>query len=69
MKFVRPSVRLFEALQIPQAVEVLKKYVPAVAEIPVDSADANLTLFRIIKDDYPELQKEVFAELEKISYE
>lgn len=69
MKFVRPSVRLFEALQIPQAVEVLKKYVPAVAEIPVDSADANLTLFRIIKDDYPKLQKEVFAELEKISYE
>lgn len=68
MKYVRPSVRLFEALEVPEAVAVLKKYVPEVAAVPVDSADANLTLFRIIKDDYPDLQKELFAELEKISY-
>lgn len=68
MIYVRPSVRLFEALEVPEAVEVLKKYVPKVAAIPADSADANLTLFRILKDDYPELQKKVFEELEKISY-
>lgn len=68
MKYVRPNVRLFEALEVPAAVEVLKKYVPEVAEIPADSADANCTLFRIIKDDYPELQKVVFEELEQIAF-
>lgn len=69
MRYVRPNVRLYEALKVPEAVEVLKANVPEVAEIPADSADANCTLFRIIKDDYPEMQKKLFAELEKIRYD
>lgn len=68
MKYVRPSVRLFEALEIPEAVEVIKKFAPEVAATPEDSAYANQTLFRIFKDDYPEIMKEVLAELENISY-
>mgnify|MGYP003506997271 CR=1 FL=1 len=69
MRYVRPNVRLYEALKVPEAVKVLKKYVPKVAEIPADSADANCTIFRIIKDDYPDMQKTVFAELEQISFD
>lgn len=68
MKYVRPSVRLFEALEVPEAVEVIKKFAPEVAATPKDSAYANQTLFRIFKDDYPQIMKEVLAELENIAY-
>ena len=68
MKFVRPNLRLFEAMEVPAAVEVIKKYATAVAETPEDSSYMNQTLFRIFKDDYPEIMKDVLAELEQISY-
>lgn len=68
MKFVRPNLRLFEAMEVPAAVEVIKKYAPAVADTPEDSTYMNQTLFRIFKDDYPEIMKDVLAELEQISY-
>ena len=51
-----------------EAVEVIKKYAPAVADTPEDSTYMNQTLFRIFKDDYPKIMKDVLAELEQISY-
>lgn len=68
MKYVRPNVRLFEAMEIPEAVEIIKKYTPDVAETPADSSYMNQTLFRIYKDDYPEIMAKVLGELEMISY-
>lgn len=68
MNYVRPNLRLFEAMEVPAAVEVIKKYAPAVAATPTDSSYMNQTLFRIFKDDYPEIMKEILAELEQISY-
>lgn len=56
-------------MEIPEAVEIIKKYAPQVAEISADSADANCTIFRIFKDDYPDIQKKVFKELEQISFD
>ena len=50
------------------SVEVIKKYAPAVADTPEDSTYMNQTLFRIFKDDYPKIMKDVLAELEQISY-
>ena len=68
MRYVRPNVRLFEALEVPEAVEVIRKYAPEVAETPADNWYANQTLFRIFKDDYPEIMDQVLEELEQISY-
>ena len=69
MRYVRPSVRLFEAMEVPAAVEVIKKYAPKVVEMPEDSYYMNQTLFRIFKDDYPEVMKEALEELEYIPFE
>ena len=55
-------------MEVPAAVEVIKKYAPAVADTPEDSTYMNQTLFRIFKDDYPKIMKDVLAELEQISY-
>lgn len=68
MKYVRPNVRLFEAMEVPEAVEVIRKYAPKVAETPADSYYMNQTLFRIFKDDYPEVMSKALEELEQISY-
>lgn len=69
MRYVRPSVRLFEAMEVPKAVEVLKEYAPEITEMPADSYYMNQTLFRIFKDDYPQIMDEVLEKLEYIPFE
>lgn len=68
MSYIKPSTRLYEILDVPEAVALLDQYAPGVSEYPRDSNNANCSIYRLIKDSYSDVQKELFWELEQIEY-